>query len=97
MSVEQVKKFYEQIQEEEDLQSEFEGPETEEALVEKAVALGSEHGFEFSAEDVKTVMEQARAEAEELDEAELEDVAGGLPSNAGVAEYGCVLQPPLTN
>ena len=87
MSVEQVKEFYEQVSEDEDLQSEFEGLESEEAVVEKTVALGSEHGFEFNAEDVKNALKQARAEAEELDDADLEDVAGGSSACAG----GCLV------
>lgn len=77
MSVEQLKKFYDQVSEDEDLQSQFEGLESEEAVVEKVVELGAEHDFEFSAEDVKSSVEQASAEVKELNESELEDVAGG--------------------
>ena len=94
MSVEQLKKFYQQVSEDEDLQSEFEGLETMEDVMEKTVALGAEHGFEFSAEDVKTVMEQASTQAEELDEAELDDVAGGAGGWQITNKQACRFRKP---
>lgn len=49
-------------------------------------SLGSEHGYDFTAEEALEVFEQIRRDVEsnELSEEELEEVAGGLSDNGTI-------------
>ena len=71
MSKENLEQFIQQISDSEELQARI-GDEID---AESLIALGAEHGFEFTADDL--------AEHAELSDEELEGVAGGLLDNGG--------------
>ncbi len=90
MASEAVSKFLEALAANTDLQQE----------VEEAVAAGSErldaatavargYGYEFTVEDLKLATEAKAGQPEELSDAELHGVTGGLlPSKGGVKRPG---------
>ena len=71
MSRENLEQFMKQVAESEDLQSRL----SDEIAGDNLVALGAEHGWEFSIEDVQA--------STELSDAKMEAVAGGLDPVAG--------------
>lgn len=78
MSAEDLENFFEQVSKDEDLKSEFDGLEDQEAIVEKALQLGEEQGYEFTEEEVHRVIQQTMDESGELSEEQLEQVSGGF-------------------
>ncbi len=83
MSVTDAKQLYEKVSVDEDLRDQFAELNTEEEVVSKAMILGEELGLDVTADDVKAVLEQNEGSSGELDEAELEAVAGGAQSSSG--------------
>lgn len=77
MSVEEARKLYRVIGEDESLQKEFSGLTSEDELADKALQLAEEKNLEVSREDIQTLLEELSEESVELDEEELENVAGG--------------------
>lgn len=77
MSLEDAKQLYEAIAEDESLQSEFEGLESRDEVIEKMLDIGENRGFDAGRSDVEELMEELADQAGELDEEELENVAGG--------------------
>ena len=76
MSKENLEQFMNQISDSEELQARI-GDEID---AESLIALGAEHGYEFTAEELQ--------EAAELSDEELEGVAGGLIGENGYVASG---------
>ena len=74
MSKENLEQFIQQISDSEELQTRI----GEEIDTESLIALGAEHGCEFTAEDL--------AEHAELSDEELDRVAGGLTFNCTIVK-----------
>ena len=78
MSLEQLHAFYRRIGDDPDLQRALDGVSDEE-LPERMSDLGAEHGHDFSADEVRAMMEEREEEGGvELSEEELEGVSGGV-------------------
>ncbi len=80
MSLDEARELYEEIGENKDLQEEFEGLESEETVIDKALEIADNRGIDVSREDIEALFEELAEKAEEMDEEELEDVAGGRRS-----------------
>ncbi len=64
------------------------GIESSHELVDLAVEIGAEHGFEFSRDDAQVSIDKmimAGQRGPELSSAELDRVAGGVPAEGGYA------------
>jgi predicted ribosomally synthesized peptide with nif11-like leader len=73
-----LEQFYNLVQNSQELQEQLGAVENEESFNERAVRLGQENGYTFTAEDVKVFINLKSQEANpELSEQELEAVAGG--------------------
>jgi len=81
MSLENVKLFLEEVKESKELQEKLRALPADdvETAVNRCVAIAVEEGFEFTAQELKQVMNESaeKAKEEELSDAELEDVSGG--------------------
>lgn len=82
MSRESVKLFFEKVREDEDLQGKMKElySENQLRLQESIIKLGAESGCNFSAEDMQQLAQETAVmmqKNEELDDAQLEEVAGG--------------------
>ena len=75
MSVEAVKGFIEKIGRDEALAEKVKDAGVD---VSEIIALGKENGFEFTAENLKTVHEEMNKSGAELSDEDLEKVAGGF-------------------
>ncbi len=80
MSLDEAKKLYDLIDENEDLQEEFKGLESKEEVIGKALEVANNKEFDVSREDVEKLLENLAEPTGELDEEELEEVAGGYSS-----------------
>lgn len=85
MSVEDARELYEAIGEDESLQSGFEELETQEEIIERTLEVAENQGFDVGRADVETLLQEIAEEAGELDESELENVAGGWIGNCEVS------------
>ena len=81
MSLEQVVRFHDRIAEDQSLQEALDGV-SDADLPERLSALGAEHGFAFSADEVRHMMAES-TQAAEVSEADLEGVAGGVSGMEG--------------
>lgn len=90
MSTEQAQSFIEELEENESLQDEMRsliqggnnnGLEAEKIL-QKIIDFASDHGYEFTAEDYKSAVNNRQEQEGELSDADLEQVAGGGWFNA---------------
>jgi predicted ribosomally synthesized peptide with nif11-like leader len=73
MSVENVKKFYQRLEEDEAFRTAVANENSlNDAAAEKVVAVAARHGYEFTAADYATAMEDSA-----LSDSELEKIAGG--------------------
>ena len=79
MSKEHLEQFMKQVADSKELQAKIGKEITEDALV----ALGAAHGCEFSIEDVQA--------AQELSDAQMDGVAGGLGTGSGSSRKGGLL------
>lgn len=77
MSQENVQQFYATVQNNEQLQQQLGAAQSKEAFKEKAVQLGQENGYTFTADEVDAFLNQSGQQQGELSEGELEAVAGG--------------------
>ncbi len=79
MSTEAAAKFFDQLAKDSSLQAELGvRNETKDERIAAAVELGKKNGFDFSAEECKTVLATAKKVHDgELEDAEIEAVAGG--------------------
>lgn len=90
MSLKDAKKLYEAIEADEQLQEEIKGIKTEEDLLEKVLKLAGQRGLEVSREDIQTLLDELASQSRELDEDELENVAGGGGSQrCDMKNYSC--------
>lgn len=76
MSIENVEKFYEEIQKRTELSDQLKNADSLDSFIELAVKLGADNGFTFTPQDVAEVLEQKKTEVE-LSSQDLEAVAGG--------------------
>ena len=95
MSVEAVKGFIEKIGGDEVLAEKF---KTAGVDVNAVIALGKENGFEFTAQDMKTVHDEMSQSGTELSDEDLEKVAGGFVTStvAGVLVAGAAVVEAAT-
>ncbi len=77
MSMEEAKKLYETIAEDEELQKELKKLESEEELFKGMLEIARQKGFEVTQSEIKDYIQQLSEKASEMDEEELEKVAGG--------------------
>lgn len=78
MSQANVEKFYELVQNNEQLQEQLKAAGNKESFLDLAVQLGQENGYTFTSQDVDALLNQKSQEgASELSDAELASVAGG--------------------
>lgn len=89
MSVEDARELYEAIGEDESLQSRFEELESEEEVIDTMLVIGENREIDASRSDVAALFEELADKAEQLDEEELEKMAGGNSEYA----TGCKLRP----
>src|SRR5690625_5218221 len=82
MSIENVKNFFEKLQDDKELQNEltsiYKGKQRE--IKTKIVKIGSEVGYEFSEADFHEMIEEitdSMQQSEQLDDNQLEEIAGG--------------------
>lgn len=81
MSQTSLTQFLSRILTDSTLQDQLKGVTEKTQFVETMVRLGRQHGFQFTAEDVDTVLIQGKKNPlEELTDAELASVAGGRPA-----------------
>jgi predicted ribosomally synthesized peptide with nif11-like leader len=88
MSVENVSKFFEMLDEGESLQQEYATISDEavrKALSDAAIGMASKHGCEFTEEDLAQHVNRL---SEELRDEDLEEVAGGIIGDMGTALPG---------
>ncbi len=86
MGVESLKQFIQKLGTDDALAGKFKGVSTDPNAV---IALGKEHGYEFSAEDMRDLKKQ---QGEELSDKELENVAGGfVTATAAIVAAGVVV------
>ncbi len=83
MSLDDARELYETISENEDLQEEFEGLASEDEVIDKALEIAGNREIDVSREDVESLLKELAEKAEEMDEEELEEVAGGDSERAG--------------
>lgn len=77
MTIEDAKRLYETIGEDESLRSEFEGLESEEEVTDKILEFADRRGIDVSRSDMEALFEELADETEQLDQHELKDVSGG--------------------
>ncbi len=96
MSIENVNQFYHVVLQDSELQQQFQGVTDEASLVNLAVKLGQQHGYDFTPEEVTQAVALATSPTEttsivELADEQLEAVAGGksgaLETISTVASY----------
>ena len=80
MANQAIEGFYQKVMSDPSLQEQFKGAADEQAFVNLAVKLGAQHGYSFTAEDVRARMKQGGAGGGELSDKELETVVGGYVS-----------------
>ncbi|MBE9035707.1 Nif11-like leader peptide family RiPP precursor [aff. Roholtiella sp. LEGE 12411] len=81
MSKQNLEQFYIFVQNNEQLQQQLGSSENKDNFSEMAVRIGQENGYSFTADEVEALINQRRQESEsELNDAELEAVAGGQAS-----------------
>jgi predicted ribosomally synthesized peptide with nif11-like leader len=90
MSSEAVESFYEKVLQDPGLQEQFKAAPSEDAFVRMAVNLGSQNGYSFTPDEVRSRISQATGGSEsELTDRQLEIVAGGaVCSGAVLTAYG---------
>ena len=91
MSIENVKQFYQVVVQDPALQQQFQSVSDEESLVHLAVEVGQQQGYSFTPDEVMQAITIAQASTDtsgmtELDDEQLESVAGGKGSVKQVAE-----------
>ena len=73
MSVENVKKFYKRLEEDEAFRTEIANDETlKDVIMDRLIAVAGKHGYEFTETEYAAAMENS-----ELSDSELEKIAGG--------------------
>jgi predicted ribosomally synthesized peptide with nif11-like leader len=80
MSIEALTRFLERVSQEEALQEELDDAlDLDQGAAAAVVSFGARHGFEFTADDLMTIVEEARrmGESDALSDEELSAVAGG--------------------
>ncbi len=77
MSMEEAKKFQKVIVEDDKLKEHFKDLESRESVLDKALEIASEKGFDVSRADLEELMDELAEKSEELGEEALENVAGG--------------------
>lgn len=85
MSIENAKAFYEKVKGDQSLQQTIvelvkEKPAELESII---IKVAGENGFQFTKEQLQTVIAETTPETGELNEAELETVAGGAATKGG--------------
>ncbi len=91
MSLEDARELHDTIRENENLQKQFKGLESEAEVIDKALEVADAQGINVSREDIEALLKELTEKAEGMDEAELEDVAGGDSARAGYCNPpGCV-------
>lgn len=93
MALEDAKQLYEAIAEDESLQSEFEGLESQDEVIDKALEMAESQDVDVSRSDIEALMKELADQAEELDDEELEEVAGGFARGCRLPDtsstFGC--------
>lgn len=64
MSLESLEQFYQRVLEDQALQEQFQACPDAESVIRVAVQLGEENGYDFTAEEVRQRIEQARQQQE---------------------------------
>ena len=64
MSLESLEQFYQRVLEDQALQEQFQSCPDEESVIRVAVQLGEENGYDFTAEEVRQRIEEARQQQE---------------------------------
>lgn len=87
MSIENAKAFYEKVKGDQSLQQTIvelvkEKPAELESII---IKVAGENGFQFTKEQLQTVIAETTPETGELNEAELETVAGGVTKGGYIA------------
>ncbi len=82
MSLDDARELYDTIRENENLQEQFKGLESEAEVIDKALEVADTQGVDVSREDIEALLNKLTEQAEEMDEEELEDVAGGDSASA---------------
>ena len=106
MSVEKAQEFFEKVWADDSLSSQLTGLENEQESVDKAVSLGKEQGFDFTAEEIQEVVAAQQSQQRELPSQHLiefpaPDAArcplhllafprGRIPRNGGPAFFFCM-------
>lgn len=83
MSMDKARQVYDTIVESEKLQEEFEGLESEAEVIKKALEIADIQGIDASREEIEALHEELAEQAEDMDEDELQDIAGGEVSRGG--------------
>lgn len=83
MSVDDAKRLYEAIAEDQDLQAEFEGLETREDVLAKWLEIADREGINADQSDVEALVEELAEDPDQLDQEQLEEVAGGRSTGDG--------------
>ncbi len=83
MSLDDARELHDTIRENEDLQKQFKGLKSEAEVINKALEVADAQGVDVSRKDIEALLNKLTEQAEEMDEEELEDVAGGDSASAG--------------
>ncbi len=83
MSVEEARRLYETVRKNGQLREEFVELKAEEEILDRALEVGKRLGLNVSREDIIKFHEQLAAHSRELEEKELEKVAGGREETPG--------------
>lgn len=94
MSMKQAREVYEMIGEDEVLQEELKVLKSEEKVIDKVLQIAEERGIDVTGEDIQALHEELVEQAEEMQEDELGEVAGGgTPRAEGVCEPVLLTSP----
>jgi predicted ribosomally synthesized peptide with nif11-like leader len=78
MSLETMMRFIELVRTNDEVQAQLDGVDDPREFVERAVRVAAEHGISFPAGELWSGLQQAGIATGELDDAQLEAVAGGV-------------------
>ncbi len=83
MSLDDARELHDTIRENDDLQKQFKGLESEAEVINKALEVADAQGINVSREDIEALFAELAEKPKGMDEGELEDAAGGSSAHAG--------------